>query len=186
LSLERASGWRDRIALTTRGSGNPSPMRVTVCIAAQCSTSLGVHQLGVGPPCSWSPGLLARRCRMPVGSFDERHRGGAHKLSGSAPAPGVSRIVWSWRISVVMQPLSIPISGTPDLGDVLEADLLINFIYAAPANFLKHFRRSGLIDVDPGLVQIWISRGQINVAPRAKGPARTRVVHNSRGVHALN
>ena len=61
--------------------------------------------------------------------------------------------------------LPIPIRGTPDLGDVLQADLLINFFYAAPATFVKRFRRSVLIDLDPGLLQIWMSRGQINVAP---------------------
>ena len=61
--------------------------------------------------------------------------------------------------------LPIPIRGTPDLGDVLQADLLINFLYAAPATFVKRFRRSVLIDLDPGLLQIWMSRGQINVAP---------------------
>lgn len=58
----------------------------------------------------------------------------------------------------------ILISGTPALADALEADLLINFLYAAPAAFVKRFRRSALIDVDPGLLQIWISRGQIDVA----------------------
>jgi hypothetical protein len=62
-------------------------------------------------------------------------------------------------------PSPVPIRGTPDLGEVLEADLLINFFYLAPANFVKRFRRSVLVDLDPGLLQIWISRGEINVAP---------------------
>jgi hypothetical protein len=61
--------------------------------------------------------------------------------------------------------VSLPVGGTLDLDDLLKADLLINFLYAAPANFVKRFRRSALIDVDPGLLQIWMSQGQINVAP---------------------
>ena len=61
--------------------------------------------------------------------------------------------------------LPIPIRGAPDLDDALQADLLINFFYAAPATFVKRFQRSVLIDLDPGQLQIWMSRGQINVAP---------------------
>jgi hypothetical protein len=46
-----------------------------------------------------------------------------------------------------------------------EADLLINMAYGIPSSVVKHFRRSAFIDIDPGLTQLWISRGQINVAP---------------------
>ena len=62
-------------------------------------------------------------------------------------------------------PVALPIDGTPDLAGALEADLLINFLYAAPATFVRRFRRSALVDVDPGLLQTWMSRAQITVAP---------------------
>jgi hypothetical protein len=46
-----------------------------------------------------------------------------------------------------------------------EADLLLNFYYAMDLGLLAQFRRTALIDIDPGLLQFWISTGQIKVAP---------------------
>jgi hypothetical protein len=45
------------------------------------------------------------------------------------------------------------------------ADVLLNFHYAIDAEMLSRFRRSALIDIDPGLLQFWISREQIGVQP---------------------
>ena len=45
------------------------------------------------------------------------------------------------------------------------ADLLLNFHYAIDPALLASFRRTALVDIDPGLVQFWISRGQLAVAP---------------------
>ncbi|PYV37379.1 MAG: hypothetical protein DMG06_28320 [Acidobacteria bacterium] len=45
------------------------------------------------------------------------------------------------------------------------ADLLLNFHYAISPGLLARFRRTALVDIDPGLLQFWISRGQINVPP---------------------
>ena len=45
------------------------------------------------------------------------------------------------------------------------ADLLVNFHYAIDRDVLARFRRTALIDIDPGLLQFWISRGQLDVAP---------------------
>jgi len=43
------------------------------------------------------------------------------------------------------------------------ADLLLNFHYAISPALLARFRRTALVDVDPGLLQFWISRGQLSV-----------------------
>src|SRR5207248_1201176 len=43
------------------------------------------------------------------------------------------------------------------------ADLLLNFHYAISPGLLARFRRSALIDIDPGLLQFWISRRQLSV-----------------------
>jgi len=43
------------------------------------------------------------------------------------------------------------------------ADLLLNFHYAINPTLLTRFRRTALVDIDPGLLQFWISRGQISV-----------------------
>jgi hypothetical protein len=49
---------------------------------------------------------------------------------------------------------------------VLErADLLLNFHYAIEPDLLARFRRTALVDIDPGLLQFWISRGQLRVPP---------------------
>ena len=43
------------------------------------------------------------------------------------------------------------------------ADLLLNFHYAISPALLRFFRHTALIDIDPGLLQLWISRGQLCV-----------------------
>jgi len=43
------------------------------------------------------------------------------------------------------------------------ADLLLNFHYAMDPALLARFRRSALVDIDPGLLQLWISTGQLRV-----------------------
>src|SRR5437588_5652798 len=45
------------------------------------------------------------------------------------------------------------------------ADLLLNFHYAISPGLLAHFRRTALVDIDPGLLQFWISREQLSVPP---------------------
>src|SRR5262249_42661010 len=44
------------------------------------------------------------------------------------------------------------------------ADLLLNFDYAIDPALLARFRRTALVDIDPGLLQFWISVGQLRVA----------------------
>ena len=51
-----------------------------------------------------------------------------------------------------------------DAEDVFRrADLLLNFHYAIDPALLGRFRRTALVDIDPGLLQFWISRGQLTV-----------------------
>ena len=45
------------------------------------------------------------------------------------------------------------------------ADLLLNFHYAIDPSFLVCARRTALVDIDPGLLQLWMSTGQLRVAP---------------------
>jgi len=44
------------------------------------------------------------------------------------------------------------------------ADLLLNFYYAISPAMLTQFRRTALVDIDPSLLQLWMSTGQIEVA----------------------
>jgi hypothetical protein len=43
------------------------------------------------------------------------------------------------------------------------ADLLLNFHYAIDPVLLSRFRRTALVDIDPGLLQFWINRKQLSV-----------------------
>ena len=45
------------------------------------------------------------------------------------------------------------------------ADLLLNFHYAIDPRLLACARRTALVDIDPGLLQFWISRGQLDGPP---------------------
>jgi hypothetical protein len=57
--------------------------------------------------------------------------------------------------------------GAEDVADRLVArtELLVNFDYGAPAEVVGRFRRSALVDIDPGLLQSWMSIGQVRPAP---------------------
>jgi hypothetical protein len=45
------------------------------------------------------------------------------------------------------------------------ADLLLNFHYAIAPALLSRFRRTAMVDIDPGLLQVWMSTGQLRVPP---------------------
>jgi hypothetical protein len=57
--------------------------------------------------------------------------------------------------------------GTHSAADELfeRADLLLNFHYAMNPQLLARFRRTALVDIDPGQLQMWMSSGQLSVAP---------------------
>ena len=46
-----------------------------------------------------------------------------------------------------------------------KAELFLNFSYALGRELLSCFRRTALIDIDPALLQFWISTGQLTVHP---------------------
>jgi hypothetical protein len=48
-------------------------------------------------------------------------------------------------------------------GVLRKADLLLNFHYAIDPFLLAGARRTALVDIDPGLLQFWISTGQLSV-----------------------
>ncbi len=48
---------------------------------------------------------------------------------------------------------------------IARADVLLNFHYELDAELLARFRRTALIDIDPGLLQLWIAEGYLQVHP---------------------
>ena len=55
--------------------------------------------------------------------------------------------------------------GSMSLDAAAEADLLLNLWHSTPAAVVRRFRRSAFIDTDPGLLQVWMTLGDIHVAP---------------------
>jgi len=63
-------------------------------------------------------------------------------------------------------PLQVLGMTEPALDEAIgRADLLLNFHYAIDPRLLPRFRRTALVDIDPGLLQFWISRGQLTMPP---------------------
>jgi len=54
-------------------------------------------------------------------------------------------------------------NGCLDLEAAAEADLLLNLRYNLPGEVVERFRRSALVDIDPGLLQVWMSQGLVSV-----------------------
>jgi hypothetical protein len=49
--------------------------------------------------------------------------------------------------------------------DAEDCDLLLNLRYRLPAATMRRFRRTALVDIDPGLTQFWMKRGWLDVPP---------------------
>ena len=62
-------------------------------------------------------------------------------------------------------PLRRKLEGCMDLDAASQADLLLNFVYGLPRTVVERFPRTVLIDIDPGLLQIWMTKREITVAP---------------------
>jgi hypothetical protein len=52
-----------------------------------------------------------------------------------------------------------------DFEAAVETDLLLNLAYGITPELMRRFRRSALLDIDPGYLQLWMSNGQTNIAP---------------------
>ena len=50
------------------------------------------------------------------------------------------------------------------LEDTVDADLLLNMVPRVDSSLVNRFRRSALIDIDPGLTQVAIAEGQMEMA----------------------
>lgn len=57
------------------------------------------------------------------------------------------------------------LAGCSGLEAALEADLLVNFHYWLNPAIVTQFRRSALVDLDPGITQTYVSRGDMRMTP---------------------
>ena len=54
-------------------------------------------------------------------------------------------------------------TGCRDLEESADADLLLNLSYLNGRGLARRFRRSALVDIDPGLLQLWLSKGVLSL-----------------------
>jgi glycosyltransferase involved in cell wall biosynthesis len=140
-------------------------MSLTVCLAANTlSYPQGGGHLWVY--LNWALGLRALGCRVIWLETVEPDR----------PTLQVRALVASLRSRLQRHGLAellalCPATGSRLAADALEgcledpeADLLLNLQYSLHPDVVRRFRRSALIDIDPGLFQIWWSGGHIEVA----------------------
>jgi hypothetical protein len=68
--------------------------------------------------------------------------------------------------SMTAEPLSREIAaGCLDLDIATDVDLLLDLRHDMRPEVVSLFRRTALLDIDPGLLQIWVSNGQVSLAP---------------------
>jgi hypothetical protein len=118
--------------------------------------ALGFRALGW--EVTWMEGLS-----VPAGTADVRARPHALKrrLAPCGLADAVALVTW-WG-----EPLpQAAAAGCLGLDEAAAtADLLLNFHYFLRPATVQRFRRSALVDIDPGLLQTWIKHGDIRPAP---------------------
>ena len=49
--------------------------------------------------------------------------------------------------------------------ETLPSDLMLDIAYGSAENFVRRYRRSALIDIDPGILQIWVHQKNLKIAP---------------------
>jgi hypothetical protein len=57
------------------------------------------------------------------------------------------------------------LEGCVDIEEAREADLLLNLSYDSCQEIMGHFRRTAMVDIDPGLTQVWMNEGVARLPP---------------------
>jgi glycosyltransferase involved in cell wall biosynthesis len=114
---------------------------------------------------NWALGLQSLGCRViwldSVRPEPERD---------AADIPGLRERLERYGLDdlVVIQPSGAELSpehaGSIELEEAAGADLFLNLGYDLGAGVVRRFRRSAFVDIDPGLTQLWMHLGQLNVA----------------------
>lgn len=146
-------------------------MSVTVCIAAN---TIDVPQAGGHRwvYLNWALGARALGCRIiwlegvkpdaPVDTVRANLTALQHQLAPYELGDSVALYAKPWSSERVPWP-GLDVSMNLDVAE--GADVLLNLAYDIPRDVVDRFRRSALIDIDPGLTQIWISECQMRIAP---------------------
>ena len=145
-------------------------MTLTVCLAPAKTVDYPNGGGHLWVYLQWALALRALGCRVIW----------LEAIDSSAPPAETARNIAAlrahldgWHLSECLALCSLDGASAPhgiagphlDLAAAAEADLLLNLWHSLPASVVRRFRRSALIDTDPGLLQIWMTTGTIRVAP---------------------
>src|SRR5207247_1183220 len=157
----RYCGWADH--------SEPRIMSATICIAPartlaypQGGGHLWVYLQG-------ALGLRALGCRVSwlegIDPRDPEHDAQEKiaTLKGRLEPYGLAESVALFSLNDEPLPRDVA-AHTLDLDAAAEADLLLNLWHSLPASVVRRFRRSAFVDTDPGLLQIWMTTGELQVA----------------------
>ena len=155
-------------------------MSITVCLAPANTVAYPNGGGHLWVYLHWALGLKALGCRViwlegiDVDESDtspaarRRRRGGpaaacVAELKAHLAPYGLADALALYAIDG--QPVPVDIAqGAMDLTAAAEADLLLNLWHSAPARVVGQFRRSAFVDTDPGLLQIWMTTGAVQLA----------------------
>jgi hypothetical protein len=119
---------------------------------------------------NWAGGLRALGCRViwlegvPPNTPAEEVRAGVATLKRYLEPHGLAGDVALCLTDGETLPREA-VDGCLDLEAAAQADLLLNTRYDLVPGVVERFRRSVLVDIDPGLLQVWMRAGLTRVAP---------------------
>ena len=144
-------------------------IKVAICAVALDHPKAGGHQWVY---LNWALGLRALGCEVmwlegvTPGVSPQKLCEHVETLKSHLDPYGLSKTVALYSKSWTLEP--IPRVSIPDLVNLeatFDADLLLDLAYGVPPQLVSRFKRSALVDIDPGLTQIWINTGQFQIAP---------------------
>jgi len=140
-------------------------MSLTVCLSGYsfpyegCGGHLWVYL-------NWALGLRGLGCRVlwlelvKPGTPAERTASGIRRLKHYLAPYGLSDAV----VVGTTAGGDADVADVPGLDSAVDADLLLSLRYDMTEDLVRRFRRSALVDIDPGLLQAWVSAGGIRLA----------------------
>ena len=145
-------------------------MSITVCIAPAKTLDYPNGGGHLWAYLNWALGLRALGCKViwlefvPPSTPAEEIRANIAALKIRLETYGLVNCLalHSWTNEPLPPELTM---ASLSLDDAAGADLLLELRYNTPLQVVKRFRRSALVDLDPGLLQTWMSKGQVYVAP---------------------
>jgi hypothetical protein len=141
---------------------------VTVCLAAYALRSSLRAGAYIWMFLNWALGLRDAGCSViwldsvRDGTPDLEARSVAERLERLLERHGIGTIAVIDRRGIRPPALPDRILG---LDAAAEADLFLDLGYDLQPRVVRRFRRSAFVDIDPGLTQVWLSLGQLEIAP---------------------